>query len=277
MKNESLVILAGGASSRMKKSLSATSLDGETLQIAKKLHKSLIPVGKDKRPLLYYLLKNALAAQIKRVYIITSVENGAFKEFAKKIDGVVNIDFAVQYIPENREKPLGTADALQQCLEQYPDLLKERFTVCNGDNLYSTGAFMDLKKDREAPNALISYSSEGLKFSRERIAKFALMHIDAGGFLQDIVEKPKEDELDAYRDANGILRVSMNIFNFSGEVIYPYLKNCKLDPIRNEKELPKAVCNLVHESSKSVLCYPRTEHIPDLTDANDIEKFITPD
>ena len=277
MKNESLVIMAGGASSRMKRSLASSGLDEKTLAIASNLHKALIPLGDDQRPLLFYLLKNAISARIKHVYIITSPKNDAFKDFVSgflKENSGISIEIAVQYVPEGREKPLGTADALQQCIDQYPNLLEERFTVCNGDNLYTIGALEDLKKDRNAANALISYSSEGLNFSDERISKFALMDIDPDGFLKGIIEKPKLEEVDDYRDANGILRVSMNIFNFSGNIVYPYLQNCFLDPVRNEKELPQAVKRMVSEINNTMLCYPRSEHIPDLTDANDIKQFV---
>lgn len=279
MKNDSLVIMAGGASSRMKESLAYSGLDVNTLTLAKNVHKSLIPLGEAQKPLLFYLLKNAILAKIKKVYVITSPKNEAFKEFAtaffkEETPKGVSLNFAVQHVPENRVKPLGTADALQQCIDQYPELLKERFTVCNGDNLYSAGAFEDLKKNRTAPNALISYNSVGLNFSEDRIAKFALMEIDNNGFLRGIIEKPKIEEVDNYRDADGNLRVSMNIFSFSGNVIYPYLKNCLLDPVRDEKELPEAVCKMASELDGGIYCYPRFESIPDLTDANDIKKFI---
>lgn len=279
MKNDSLVVMAGGASSRMKRSLASSDLDDNTIAIAKNLHKTLIPLGKAQKPLLFYLLKNAISANIRNVYVITAPENEAFKEFAEDFfkdeeHRKIKLNFAIQYVPQKREKPLGTADALQQCIDQYPRLSKERFTVCNGDNLYSTNALNDLKKDRVAPNALISYSSAGLNFSDERISKFALMDIDNNGFLKGIVEKPKPEEVDQYRDDKGILRVSMNIFNFSGNVIYSYLENCLLDPVRNEKELPQAVRKMVSEVANSVLCYPRSERIPDLTDANDLKRFL---
>lgn len=279
MKNDSLVIMAGGASSRMKQSLASSGLDVNTLTLAKNVHKSLIPLGEAQKPLLFYLLQNAIAASIKNVYVITSPNNSAFKEFARAFfkdvaHKKIKLNFAIQKVPENKSKPLGTADALQQCMHQYPELLKERFTVCNGDNLYATDALVDLKKERTAPNALISYNSSGLNFSDERIAKFALMDIDNKGFLRGIIEKPKIEEVDKYRDADRNLRVSMNIFNFSGNVIYPYLENCLLHPIRNEKELPEAVKAMVKNNQQSVYCYPRSENIPDLTDATDIKKFI---
>jgi len=265
--------MVGGASSRMKRSLKAN--DGQKEIMDNIPHKSLIPVGKQGRPFLYYLVNNAVEAGYTKLYLITSPENHAFKKL--KEDGVfpagLEVFLAVQTVPEGRKKPLGTADALQQCLDQYPELKQTIFTVCNGDNLYSVGALKDLRKERKAPHALISYGSSGFDYSEERIAKFAVMDISSDGFLQQIIEKPNVGEVPKYKDALGELRVSMNIFSFSGAEIYPYLKNCPMDPVRDEKELPKAVGMLVAEQPESVLCIPRSEHIPDLTDANDIQLF----
>ncbi|MDF0708181.1 sugar phosphate nucleotidyltransferase [Flagellimonas okinawensis] len=271
MENNSLIIMVGGASSRMKRSLKERDE-----QVMRNIpHKSLIPVGKQGRPFLYYLVLNAVEAGYNKLFLITSPDNGAFQQLIDQdvLPAGLEVFLAVQSVPKGRTKPLGTADALQQCLDQYPVLKRTTFTVCNGDNLYSVGALMDLRKERKAPHALISYGSSGFEYSEERISKFAVMDISSDGFLKEIIEKPNVEDVPKYKDALGELRVSMNIFSFSGEEIYPYLKNCPLDPQRDEKELPKAVANLVAEESQSVLCMPRSEHIPDLTDANDIQLF----
>ena len=273
MENTSLVIMVGGASSRMKRSLKAkTDQKGVMDNIP---HKSLIPVGKNSRPFLYYLVRNAVDAGYTKLYLITSPENDVFQNMIDNggLPSGMDVFLAIQNVPEGRAKPLGTADALQQCLDQYPELKQTTFTVCNGDNLYSVGALKDLKSARKAPHALISYGSSGFEYTEERIAKFAVMDISDDGFLQQIIEKPNVEDVPKYRDESGELRVSMNIFSFSGKEIYPYLKNCPIDPVRDEKELPKAVAILVEEHSQSVLCIPRSEHIPDLTDANDIQLF----
>ena len=59
-KKRILVILAGGASSRLKKTLKDVDLDKNVSDLAKSSHKTLIPLGKDKRPLIYFILQNAL-------------------------------------------------------------------------------------------------------------------------------------------------------------------------------------------------------------------------
>ena len=54
--NNSLLIMAGGASSRMKSSLKNSSLRPEIKKQAEAVHKSLIHLGSNQRPLLYYLI-----------------------------------------------------------------------------------------------------------------------------------------------------------------------------------------------------------------------------
>lgn len=272
--NKSLLILAGGASSRMKKSLETAALSENTKNIAQRAHKSLIPLGKTGHPLLHYLLKNAKAAGYEKVYLITSPENEAFKHFLTD-NGTEElfIQFALQYLPEGREKPLGTADALEQAMNQFPELKETTFTICNGDNLYSVNALSLLRTPRKAPHALISYSRSGLRFPDERISKFAVMATDQAGYLENIIEKPAPEVVEKYRDANGEIGVSMNVFSFDGASIDPYIRACPIHPERQEKELPEAVRMFVKKNPKQFLTFPVSEHLPDLTAADDIEDF----
>ena len=135
-----LVILAAGASSRMKRSVPIDGLSNSDVEAANKNSKALIPIGN--RPVLDFLLKNAIGAGFKRAVLIVAPDHQAFSQFYG--DGKpgnqfasLEINFAIQYRPAHREKPWGTADAVFQCLEQYPELQKQEFVVCNSDNLYS--------------------------------------------------------------------------------------------------------------------------------------------
>ena len=86
----------------------------------------------------------------------------------------------------------------------------------------------------------------------------------------DIIEKPKSHETNRYYDAAGVLRVSMNIFKFNGEMIYPYLKNCPVNHERNEKELPTAILSMIKDYPNAMVGLPFSEHVPDLTAKEDI-------
>lgn len=275
MSHRNLVILAGGASSRMKKQPSATNyLSTEEEQQANTRSKGLISIDQSGRPLLDYVLYNAEQAGYKNVYIITGEDNTLFKSlYGQKDSGnsykKLDIHYAIQYVPKNRKKPFGTADALYQAMLQYPALQHTSFTVCNSDNLYAVES-LRLLRESKAKNALISYDRDGLLFSSERIARFALMKFDRQNYLKGIVEKPDVEALSTYADKDGKLRVSMNIFSFNGQQFFPYLKHCKIHPVRNEKELPSALMAMVADDAFSTLGIPFYGHVPDLTSKQDI-------
>ena len=182
-----LVVMAGGVSSRMKKSLRDASIPAEIAAIAAKVHKALIPLGKCKRPLIARLLTHAQKAGYTNVYLIVAEHDTAFQQWWKQLPATdplkkLQLYFAFQNTPNNREKPLGTADALYQAMLQYPQLQQSSFTVCNGDNLYGIESLQQLLAPRSAPNALIAYDREGLQYPAARIAQFALLQMDAQGF-----------------------------------------------------------------------------------------------
>ena len=273
--NKNLIILAGGASSRMKKEATSRSLSTKAIEQANTRSKGLIEIGHQNLPFLHYLLFNARKAGFTNVFIVIGPQDTLFQQVygSKEKNNVFNelqISFVRQHIPKGRTKPYGTADAVFQALEQYPELQKSSFVVCNCDNLYSIQAFNALREEKTA-NALLGYDREGLLYPPERIAKFALMKTDSDGFLVDIIEKPSAQETSYYFDSQGKLRVSMNIFKFNGELFYPFLRDCPPHPERDEKELPTALLNMVNIHSKSVKVIPHSEHVIDLTSKDDIE------
>ncbi|MCH1418375.1 MAG: NTP transferase domain-containing protein [Flavobacteriaceae bacterium] len=275
-KSRHLLIMAGGASSRMKKSLAQYDLDQSTLQIAQKHHKCLIPVGKNKLPLLYYHLLQAKRVGVTQVFIITPEKNQGFydfldQEYIKTAFTSISIKFIQQQLPAGAKKPLGTADAVQQALDKAPMLKEGSFVVMNGDNIYSVKSLEALFSLATTQNALIGYDQEGLNFSRERLQKFALLKVNKEGFLTAIVEKPSLETMNAARDSANKIRVSMNIFKLYGPIIYAFLENCPIDPIRKEKELPTAVQQFIHVNKEGFLLLPFCEHVPDLTSAQDID------
>lgn len=272
--HNNLIILAGGASSRMKKQVSLDNLSEEEIAQANERSKGLIGVGPNGRPLLDYLLLNAKKAGYKNIYIIIGEQGDLFKEFYgnenKNNDfHGLNISFAIQYIPEGRTKPFGTADALFQAVEQYPELNSQYYSVCNSDNLYSVNALYALR-ETNSPNAFISYDRDAMEFSSERISRFAIAKLNKNNQLMDILEKPSADILDSYKDVEGKLRVSMNAFKFNGAILYPYLKNCPVHTERDEKELPTVLLNALKEHPNTTLGIPFSEHVPDLTAKEDI-------
>ncbi|MFP4546499.1 MAG: sugar phosphate nucleotidyltransferase [Fidelibacterota bacterium] len=269
-----LLILAGGKSSRMKTSEAAAGMSQKDIDTANHKTKGMITVNN--RPFMDYILYNAYQAGLKEIIILTGEDAREIRDLYGQKDRDndfhgLKISYAIQYVPQNREKPLGTADAVFQAMEQIPELQEEFFIVCNCDNLYSIEGFKKLIA-LITPNGWLNYDRSGLDFPQEQVEAFAITHTDAEGFLRDIIEKPGAEDVAKFADENGTVRVSMNIFKFDGNMIYQHVKNCPLNPKRNEKELPTAILNMVREYPKSMKGIPICEHVPDLTRKEDIIK-----
>jgi NDP-sugar pyrophosphorylase family protein len=139
-----VVILAGGISSRMKKS-NAANLNPALLLDVEQKSKAMIGLGEHGRPFLDYLLENVDAAGYREVVVVAGDRDRSIQEHygaegrGNRFRGL-SLSYAIQSIPAGRTKPLGTADALLCGLTSRPDWSGARVSVCNCDNLYSVEA-----------------------------------------------------------------------------------------------------------------------------------------
>ena len=262
--------MAAGASSRMKSSV-AKDIGPVATEQANNRTKGLIEIGEDGKPLLYYLLRNAQVAGYKTIYLITAADATFFRSTIRSLPNLnqLHLVFVTQHIPKGRTKPLGTADAVFQALEQFPELQTNRFSVCNSDNLYTVSAFRKLRS-LEQGSGLIAYDSESLNFTKEKIAGFALLVLDSDFYLQNIVEKPATTDFKNAADNHESLYISMNAFTFDGNVFFSFLRDCPINLNRDEKELPTALLNMIEVYPNSVRGIPMQEHVPDLTTKEDL-------
>ena len=148
---KTIVILAAGMSSRMKKSIDS-DIDDSKADEANKKSKSLITFGD--KPFIYFLLKNIVEAGFEKVIMVVGKD---FDDFKKQLDNLnfnnkLKIDYAIQKIPKDRVKPFGTADAVFQTMEQIEILKNSSFCVCNSDNLYSSSS-LRLIRENDFENA----------------------------------------------------------------------------------------------------------------------------
>lgn len=272
---DSIVIMAAGASTRMKKSTIDNSLSNEKVKEANNKSKALIEFGEKSIPFISYLLQNIIYSGFKNIYIVTSENDTHFRKNFQdilKIDlSKSNIFFSIQYIPINRKKPLGTADAILQTMNQFPELKTNSFCVCNGDNLYSKQALTTIRKTK-FKNAFIAYDREGLKFSKKRISSFAIVKIDNENKLIDIIEKPGKQTINESKDSLGKIRVSMNLLKFDGKHSYIYFNNCRINKNRNEKEIPDVIKKMTSEGKININGILMSENVLDLTSKKDIAK-----
>ena len=272
---KTIVILAAGMSSRMKKSIDS-DIDDSKADEANKKSKSLITFGD--KPFIYFLLKNIVEAGFENVIMVVGKD---FDDFKKQLDNLnfnnkLKIDYAIQKIPKDRVKPFGTADAVFQTMDQIEILKDSSFCVCNSDNLYSSSS-LRLIRENDFENAVLAYDRDSLNFPKERVSSFSILMTDDNFNLLNFIEKPTQEQVDQNLDSNGKIRVSMNIFKFNGLQAFDFIKNCPINPIRNEKELPSAIVNMINENDLYMKGIPIAEHVPDLTskaDINIIQKLI---
>ena len=272
---KTIVILAAGMSSRMKKSIDS-DIDDSKADEANKKSKSLITFGD--KPFIYFLLKNIVEAGFENVIMVVGKD---FDDFKKQLDNLnfnnkLKIDYAIQKIPKDRVKPFGTADAVFQTMDQIEILKNSSFCVCNSDNLYSTNSLRTIGENAYE-NAVLAYDRDSLNFPKERVSSFSILMTDDNFNLLNFIEKPTQEQVDQNLDSNGKIRVSMNIFKFNGLQAFDFIKNCPINPIRNEKELPSAIVNMINENDLYMKGIPIAEHVPDLTskaDINIIQKII---
>ena len=275
MGDPNLMILAGGISSRMKRSLEArTNIDPTLRNEAQSKSKAMMAIGDSSRPFLDYLLYNAREVGYRDILIIISERDPSIRLYygEKDRDNIfhdLHISYAVQTIPPDRTKPLGTADAVVQGLHARKEWRGRKFTVCNSDNLYSR-TVLKMLLDSEHPNAMIDYDRDALGFDPSRVAHFSVIHKDEEGFLSGIIEKPSAGEIEKAKGRSGAIGVSMNIFRLDYDMVFPFVTSVPMHPVRKEKELPTAISEMVKRFPKSVYAYPCAEHVPDLTSIDDV-------
>ena len=272
---KSIIIMAAGASSRMKKSAAPKDLSRKYSNSAQSKNKVLIEFGSNSKPFISFLIKNVIESGFEKIYVVTSESAYFFRENFNKILKIdfkkYKINFSIQYIHPGRIKPMGTSDAICQTMEQFPNLKSESFCVCNGDNIYTVES---LKKIRSVKYnyAFIAYDKDGLGFSSEKISSFSIVNLNNKNHLVDIIEKPKTNSLNKFIDSLGKIRVNMNLLKFQANDSFYLFKNCPINKKRNEKEIAD-VLKLLIRDKKKVFGIPVFQNVYDLTSKNDIIKI----
>lgn len=225
------LVMARGAGRRMRDPDDDASLTAAQQRAADAGRKGMMPVGGDGgRPFLDYVLSTLADAGCAAVCLVVAPDHEDVRaHYARQRPRRVRLSYAVQ------AEPLGTADAVLAA-ERF--VASDPFLVVNADNLYPVDAL----------RALVSLDGPGLPgFEREalvedsgfpaaRVAQFALLDVDAAGWLQAIDEKPGEAAL-AARGPHAL--VSMNAWRFDRR-IFGACRDSPPSP-RGELELAGAV------------------------------------
>lgn len=255
------VVLARGLGKRMQSADARAMLTPEQQRAADAGMKAMMPIGD--RPFLDFVLSAIADGGIHEVAIVVAPEHETVRRYYRVTARPVRLalNFVVQ------EQPLGTADAV---LAVEPWVEDDPFLVMNSDNLYPAHVIRDLVS--AGGPALPAFDREELVQSSnidpERIRAFALIDVDAEGYLERIVEKPQPGEAGAHA------LVSMNCWRFDSR-IFDACRRVARSP-RGEYELPQAV-GLAVRSGVRFRVLPARGPILDLSqraDAADVSRRL---
>lgn len=212
--------------------VSAAGQGTRMLHLSENKSKHLICV--QQKPFLAYLLDNILKAGYKEIILVVGYREDLIREFVKnyKFEGS---DFDIKIVNQfevlgSREKEYGTACPIK-CVK---DLIKnENFISLVGDNFYTVEDLMAMNVDDE-----FCYIA-GLK--QEHPEKFGVLIEKGDGFLEKIIEKPKEFVGDL---------VNTSLYKFTPE-IFEKVFQIEKSP-RGEYEITDAISLLAKENKVKV-------------------------
>jgi NDP-sugar pyrophosphorylase family protein len=208
-----VVIAAAGQGTRMRR-------------LSKNKSKHLIKVLN--KPFLVYVLDNLLRAGYKEFILVVGYREDLIKEFLKEYGYKATVVNQFKILGP-KEKIYGTACPLM-CVKDI--VKKEQFLFICGDNLYSV-------KDLKEMNVSDNYNYiAGL--IHEHPEKYGVLITD-GGFLKEIIEKPKES-------VGNLINTGM--YKFTSEV-FDKISKIKKSP-RGEYEITDVISLLAKEKKVKV-------------------------
>jgi len=231
-----LIIMAAGKGSRMR---AGGDVPDWVLEEAASRPKAMIRIGRDRKPLLQLLIEQACAEGLHDICVVLAEDDRITRPHFKAhpVEGT-KLDFVVQAIPAGRNKPAGTAQAVELALEHHPDWQGESVAVANGDNLPPGGMFRAML-DSDA--CLPAFDRNHLGLAPERVRAFAVIRKGRGGELLGIDEKPSDAVIESSRWEDGTVRVSMNYFRLPYTRLLEAVRDVPEHPERKERELPMAI------------------------------------
>jgi Na+/proline symporter/dTDP-glucose pyrophosphorylase len=250
------VVLARGLGTRMRAVDDGVRLNAAQAAAANSGMKAMIEID---RPFLDYVLSALADAGFTDVCLVIGPEHVAMREhYERSQPARVRVHFAIQ------AKPLGTADAVLAAADFIGD---DAFVVLNSDNYYPLPVLQSLRAQREP--ALAAFDRDVLvrdgNIPPDRIVRYALLDVDADGYLRRIVEKP--DEATA-RALGAGAPVSMNVWLLPPAILEA-CRRVRPSP-RGELELPHAVQLAIDELGVRVRAIPVRAAVLDLSQRGDI-------
>ena len=189
----------------------------------------------------------------KIIFIVGNMTEIPFKEmFGNNYKGTPIFYAKQTFNSEERDKPWGTCDAVISA----KNLIKEDFVVCNGDDIYGEGAFLDcinFSKKENSECAAIGYLLGNVVPDNGSVNR-GIFSKDSEGYLTGIketlnIEKSKFAEMGLTKDN----LTSQNIFFLRKEAVqmleekFTKFKESHKGDRKSECYLPTELSNLIDE------------------------------
>ena len=238
------------------------------------------PVSEGGQWILDYSAYDAMRAGFKRVIFVVKRENEElFRKLAgERISRYIDTDYCFQdltdlpegfSVPEKREKPWGTAQAVWACRE----VIDEPFAVCNADDFYGRGTFeavygfLSGKTCTVGRHALIGFLLKNTLTEHGTVSR-GVCAVE-NGLLTGLDERLRikktetggaftEDDGKTWTHLSGDSVVSMNMWGFHQSLISDLetvfadtLSNME-NPLKDEVYLPIAIDGLRREGKAAV-------------------------
>ena len=244
-------------------------------------NKQIDPMGPNNQLIIDYSIFDARRAGFETViFVIKEEMHENFKiVIGDKISQFMNVKYAFQNIndlpqgfsvPENREKPWGTAHAVMSAR----DIIKDSFVVINADDFYGANAFKVaydylICEEDESKCCMVGYELKNTVTDYGSVSR-GVCETNKNGNLTQIIERTKivknkntiqyteDDKLWAELDEN--TTVSMNFFGFrktviekSAELFKDFLsENIEKKPLKCEFYIPLVVSELINSKDIEV-------------------------
>lgn len=234
--------------------------------------------------ILDFSLYDAMMAGFNRaVFVIKEENRGIFREMVDERAGrFMEIEYAYQKlddipegftVPEDRQKPWGTAHAVLACRE----LINGPFVVINADDYYGPDAFVQIydyltthKDDDVYEYCMVGYQLKNTVTENGHVAR-GVCELDDKGFLKKVTERTRimhhgdsiaytEDDGESWTPLADDTIVSMNFWGFSKSMMEElqnglpaFLEQALAEnPLKGEYFLPGVADRLVQEGKARV-------------------------
>ncbi len=248
--------------------------------------KQIDPVSQNGEFIIDFSVYDALISGFDKVVFVIKEENlELFREtIGQRFEHKVKVEYAFQKlddlpagysVPEGREKPWGTGQALLAARS----VVNEPFAVINADDFYGRSAYRLLAEHLGAADgkcgeyAMVGYILENTLTENGTVSR-GICEADENGMLLSVVERTairREGEVAKCKDESGEVTIaldsiaSMNCWGFTPDIFAEleagfarFLDEKHVNELKCEYYLPFAVCDMLEKGRCSVKVY-RTE------------------